>query len=521
MEIRMTSMIRAALTINKIYRCKVICIFIGFLPILCVAEDLKKNTRIKEKEYYLSPYISVKQEFTNNARLDESNVNGNLTQISPGIRWISNTGLIKGFVDYSLDATVDSEGKRHAYISNRLNAKAVAEVIEQFAFIDISGSMSTQPISAFGQPVVDSRLNNNSTEVKDFKISPYLMGHFENNFDYEARYSIRNIQSGSKIIGDSKIQKIKLNLESPDIGKYLKWSALASYEDSDFKLRRNISTTTFRGALIYGVTSQIEISLIAGVESTDQISINQESHSISGFGGQWHPSQQTKFSIFGEKRYFGNAHNIAFEHRTRKTVWRYTDIKGISDGSNNVSATSGRIFDLLDGFYTQIEADPVQRTQLVLAEIERLGLTSETQVFKDFFRSENTLQRSQNLSLIFLGQRSTLTLSAFRLSNKKLLGSINLTGDFEKNEEIRQKGLSFLLSHRLSPNTSFFTNLNKQQNIGNFPGLKNQLLSLKFGINENLSRRTNLGFQLNRSLIKNEKSRYGETSLIGIITHRF
>lgn len=496
-------------------------LFIVLLPIVSAAQEIEKSYEEKKRNYYFSPSISVRQEFTNNAKLDKSNKNGSLTQLIPGIRWIGNGANIKGFADYSLTASVDSEGVQRHYVRNRLNANAIVEVVEQLAFFDISGSISTQPISAFGNPIIDSRPNSNSAEVKNFQISPYIIGSVGDNFNYEARYSVQEIKSGAENIGNSQFQKIRMNLESPVSGKTFRWSALASYENSDFDYRRSISTGTLRGALIYGMTPQMVFSLIGGGESTDQISPKKETHSIIGLGAQWRPSQQTKISASGERRYFGNAHNIILEHNTGKILLRYTDIKGISNGLGGSSAISGSVFDLLNGFYTQIEPDPVLRTKLVLNEIERLGMTSETQVFKDFLRSTNTLKRTQRLSFIILGKRNTVTLSAYKVIDNKIDETLNTKDDFERNENISQKGLSLLMSHRLNFNTALFSNIDLRKNSGTSPGLKNTLLSVKLGINKNLSRRTNIGVQLNRSLVDQGIGRYGESSVMGTMTHRF
>ena len=110
---------------------------IGFLSTIGFAQNSVKNDDLNKNSYYFSPTVSILQEFTTNAKLDANNVNGYLTQISPGFRWIANSSKIKGFIDYSLDATADSDGIKKYYIKNRLNANVVLEAVEEFAFIDL------------------------------------------------------------------------------------------------------------------------------------------------------------------------------------------------------------------------------------------------------------------------------------------------------------------------------------------------------------------------------------------------
>lgn len=508
-------------TLLSRYQRSVIYIAICILPSVSAAQEDLTNEFERNRESYFSPRISIQQEFTNNTQLNSSNISGYLTQVSPGLLWISNTSRVKGFADYSLDAIFDSDGIKRNYINNRLNANAKLEIIEEIGFIDVLGSISKQPISAFGRFVNNSRVTDNSSEVINFQISPYIKGNLNNRMDYEARYSLKEIRSGAENISNLTTENIKLEFKSTAEGRSVRWSALASYANSDYKLRRNTTTGTLRGAVIYEMTPQTSFSLIAGAESTDEISPTRESHKILGLGAKWLPTERTQIAASVEKRYFGTAHNLAFEHTTGRTAWRFTDNKGISNGINNPSAEAGSVFDLLNGFYTQIETDPIRRTQLVLKEIERLGLTSDTLVFKDFLRSTSTLQRAQNLSLVLLGQRSTVTLSAFRLNNKRLAGSTSIGDDFEKNDQIIQHGLSLLVSHRLNTRTSIYTNLSTQRNIGAKQGLQNKFRTIKFGFNQNLSRRTNGSIQLNHYLSEQGTGKSAESSIMGIMTHRF
>ena len=114
-----------------------------------------------------------------------------------------------------------------------------------------------------------------------------------------------------------------------------------------------------------------------------------------------------------------------------------------------------------------------------------------------------------------------MTLSAYKVIDNKIDETLNTKDDFERNENISQKGLSLLMSHRLNFNTALFSNIDLRKNSGTSPGLKNTLLSVKLGINKNLSRRTNIGVQLNRSLVDQGIGRYGESSVMGTMTHRF
>ena len=142
--------IKKELVLKKINRHNSVFLILILLPICGHSQNTMNESYGDKKKYYFSPAISLSQELSNNANLDDSNKSGYFTKIIPSLRWIANTARVKGFADYSLTATMDSEGAKQHYVRNRLNANAEVEILDQFAFVDIAGSISTQPISAFG-----------------------------------------------------------------------------------------------------------------------------------------------------------------------------------------------------------------------------------------------------------------------------------------------------------------------------------------------------------------------------------
>ena len=492
---------------------------VWFLILPCTEAQEVINT--SERKNYFEPRISLQQNFTNNFNLDEKTTNGYISEISPGFTWIGNANRIKGFADYSLDVIFDSQKNQHRRVNNRFNGSAVVEAIEQIGFVDVYGSVSAQPTSAFGNSASNNRLSSNNIQVKSYKISPYFKGIFGNNIDYEMRYGFLNNSSNSKLDSDNTKKDILLKLEKSPTGQTIGWAALASHQAEEFASRRTITTSTLRGAVSYTFDNQLILSAVSGMEATDQLSPVRKTHSITGLGGKWRFSERTLFTANFERRYFGNSHEILFQHQAARTVWRYRDSKGISNGYGSGASTSGTVFDLLNVFYMQTEPDPVRRAQMVLIEVERLGLSSDTKIFQDYLRSTSTLQRVQGLSLAMMGLRSTVTFEAFRTANEKLEGSLASGDDFDLNNKIFQYGWNLVAAHRLTPLSTIFLNVSEQQSRGSNMGIKSKNRSLKLGFNTRLARKVNANFQIQRSLFDGNISSYGESSIIGTLTYRF
>lgn len=491
----------------------------GALPDASAAQEKAKPA---PRRSWLEPRVSVQHTVTSNVRRDATQISDQVTEVSPGLRWVGNTARIHGFADYSLRAShyVHTSGASH--IAHHLNARVSIEAVEQRLFVDVTGVVGLQPISAFGAPVDGSSANLNAAQTASFGLSPYLRGRLGSAAEYEARYRVQDTRTDSARRSDVRTQDWSLRVDNRQSGQLLGWAVEAVQEQADFSLGRSIDTGTLRTRLSYAVTPQWMLLAVAGVESTNQMSLARESHRISGVGVLWRPSERTRVLLEQENRYFGKAHNVLLEHRTARTLWRYSDTKGVSQGMGAQSASLGGLFDLLDGFYAQAEPDPILRAQRVQAEINRLGLSADLLVPSDFLRSTSTLQRVQQLSLALLGRRSMATLAVMQ-SDRRRFGLVTLLpgDDFDINTHIRQRGWSLTLAHRLTPQTAVQVGLIEQRSIGTAPGQETRVRSLALGLNTQLALRTSAALQLRRSVSDGRANPYSESALVLMLTHRF
>ena len=83
------------------------------------------------------------------------------------------------------------------------------------------------------------------------------------------------------------------------------------------------------------------------------------------------------------------------------------------------------------------------------------------------------------------------------------------------------RGVSLLLAHRLTPNTSIQASLDELRSVGTVPGLETRVRTLSLGLNTLLAPRTSGGLQVRRSLSDGPASPYSESAVVGTITHRF
>ncbi len=466
--------------------------------------------------------VTVGQTLSSNGNLSSTNSRSEMTtEVAPGVRAVFNTPRVQGFLDYSLSALYYAQGTSGNQFRNALNASAKVNAWDNRAFIDLSGVVSNQAISAFGPQSVNGRSDTNQSETASFRFTPYLRGSFAGDTDYEFRYSLATADTDTAARSDITDQSVSMRLGSRPAGQLLGWSFNASSGATNYSQGRDTESSSAQAGLIISPSSQVQVTLLAGVESNDIITFQKESYNTAGINVEWRPSPRTRVFVGVEDRYFGTGHNIALEHRTGQTVWRYTDTRGVVNNPLQAGAASlGSVFDLLDSLYSQIQPDPVLRAQLVQAELLRLGLPANALIFQNFLSSSATLDRVQRVSVALAGIRSVWTLSAFTSDSSRLDSIVTGGDDFDLNTDIKQQGWSLNYAHRLTPLSSVNAALTNQKSVGS-SGLNLRSTTVSLGLSTRLSRRTNGSVQLQRGNYNGSSGSYNNTAISGFITHRF
>lgn len=444
-----------------------------------------------------------------------------LLEAGPGVRAVMNTPRVQGFVDYSLSAQHRVQGTSGDELRHALQAAATVNAWDNRAFVDISGVVADASVSAFGTPAGSSLSDANRAQSANFRLSPYLRGDLGSVANYELRYSLQTSDTDAINRSDVTVQDIALRLNSRRTGQRLGWSLDASSQHVDYSLGRQSRSDSVVAGLLVSVTPQLLVTLRAGAESNDVITLNKESYSTGGVSVEWRPSSRTRLMASADDRYFGTGHNIAFEHRTGRTVWRYTDTRGVTNNPlEAASASLGTVYDMFDSMYASLEPDPVRRAQLVLAQLQLLGLQPNTQIFQSFLASSSTLEREQRLSVALSGVRSVVTFALGRSSIRRLGPATQLGDDFDLNADVRLQSWYVDYAHRLTPLTSYNLSLTGQRSDGS-AGLSQRVTSFAVGMSTRLAVRTDGMLRLQRSNHRNVTGSYGETQLAGFVTHRF
>ena len=484
------------------------------------------------REWSIKPRVTLTETLSDNVNVNRGN-NGKqsdlITEVSPGIRVEAKTAKLKAYLDYTLRGQFYAKESDNNRSQNSLNTFGTLEAIDKWFFVDFSGVIAQQTISAFGaQSASATTINNNSTETATYRISPYIRGQMGGLVDYLLRYNLSTTRSDASIVSDTNISEWVGQLRGSTPFQSLKWTIDASQQSTDYSQGRDTEAERIRAMLTYSVLPQLRFSLSGGQEKNNYASLNQETNSTNGYGFDWNPTERTQISGFKERRFFGDGHNFSFSHRLPRSSIRISDTRDVSVLPNQYTSTGlGTVYDLYYQIYSNIEPyasmDPAVKDAAVANAVNTMlaqsGVSPNTQVTSSFLSSRATVQRRQDLTLATFGARNSITFLANRSESQGVLASQSNIDAISQNTTIKQQGFGINLSHRLSE----ISNLNflgsRQESTGTGANtLKTTTTLYQVNLTTKLGTKTTGSLSARRSEFDSSTNPYTENALIGTVS---
>ena len=482
-------------------------------------------------EWKITPSISVTETATDNVdQVEKHRTSSLVTDIAPGINIVGTGDRVKLRFDYQMHNLYYTDDSSRNNIQNSLRAAGTLEALENWFFIDANASISQQNISAFRGSTysnVDTNNGNNTVETSTYRLSPYFKGTLGASTDYQLRYNLSQTSSDEGNTFNSSNRELVAKLAGVSRFAKLGWAIDASNQKADFDKGRDTEADLVRGVLTYQYDPQFRVSLIAGRESNDYASIDKKSHTITGAGFEWAPTDRTQLAASHEDRFFGGSDSISFTHRTSGTAWKYRQTKDVVTSTDQMSSTQGTYYSLLDSMLSSQITDPVQRAAFINAYLLSQGLSPNAQLQGGFMTTGVTLQKRQELSFALIGARNTVTFAATASETQDLskgLGTDLYAGmDYAYVNNVKQKGVSVNWSHKLTAISSLTGSASRLKSKGRGDSTLDTDENL-FTVNfvTKLGPQTNAGLGLRRIEVDGDgTTNYTENALIGTFSHRF
>lgn len=484
------------------------------------------TAKTPKRAWSIVPRIGVTETITDNIALEAANKKRDqITQIAPGIRIDGETARLKVHFDYGLQDSIHAQDSSRNQRINSLNSFGKLEVIEKWMFVDFSGMISQQSISAFGtQTTNDTSVNPNRTEASNFRIAPSVRGRIGDTAEYLLRYSRTSTASKSDRASDVMATELHGGLSSATHVEpsAIGWNLIGAQQRFEYQGGQTRESAKLNVSAAYRFDEQLLLRLGFGRESDDYSSVTKQSRTTNSLGLSWFPAPHTELTVQKEKRSFGNAHNLMFSHRTPLSTVRFSDIRDISVAPNQLTTVGlGSIYDLIFSQFASAFPDPIERAKQVDSFLQQTGLPANAQVVAGFLTSRVTVQRRQELAAVLIGKRNTLTLAATRSEQKSLGTTAGLvTDDFDQNSSIRQRGISVSWAYRLSPLSSLNVLGSWQDSVGS-SAMESSLKSLNINFSTRLSEKTTASLGTRRTISDSSTTPYRENAVTGALTAQF
>ncbi len=420
--------------------------------------------------FYITPTLGATATLTNNTNLSATDKQSDLIlSVSPGISIGGQSGRVRGFLNYALTGSYSARGEDSTNLYSTLSANANIEAVSNWMFVDVNASVSQQLISPFGTQSIDPNLNNrNSTQVRTVSVAPYVQGQIAGQVNYVGRAFYSYTDSGTSQASDSSVWGALLGFDGTTRWSRLSWGLDFTYREARFTDRRTEFDQLNVVSLNYAVTPELRVSARYNVETSNLASLDSETTTGWGGGLRWTPSPRTDLFLEYDQRFFGNSHLYGLNYRTPRTVWSISNRQGLSTGQTNFGrGNPGSPFELLFAQFATVEPDPVARAQLVNAFLQANGINPNTPLNPSYLPNNVVVERQQNASVAWLGQRSTVVFSIYQTQSESVLAaSINPDDQFSGGNALKWRGASATWSHRLTPRATLSVTGSGQRTSG-------------------------------------------------------
>jgi uncharacterized protein (PEP-CTERM system associated) len=414
--------------------------------------------------WQVKPSVEVRETWSDNPELrnDSDKRSQFITSVSPGLTVTNDTPRLQVSASYRLNAFAYSDERAgNQRMNSSLNANVRGNPIPDFLYFDASAGIAQTPVSAFG-PVSDSPYSgSNRSEVRSYRVSPYIMHQFGNFATTQLRYTHDLVDSDLGGYGRSKGDTVELAVNSGPSFKTLGWGLRLDRENLEDGIAPASINSSALASLQYSLTRQFSLTATGGYDKFDYETMGGGTKGASwSLGFSLEPSARTSLKMSAGRRYYGNSYFLAASHRSRNTVWSINYSDDVSTSRNNFllpSAVDTAV--MLNQMYQTNFPDPVQRAAFVEAYIRALGLPRSLPNPINYFSNRYSLQRQFNTSMAWRSSRTTAMVTLFKM-RRQALSLVEydsaLLGNSRQNlnDNTDQTGLSVNAGYRLSARTS-------------------------------------------------------------------
>ena len=313
----------------------------AFLTLACAPPASALDWRIE-------PTLDGSATYTDNAsQRDADPESAFILQATPGfIVRSEGSRRVQATLQYGLTGVARFDANDNTDLLQKLNGVGMAELVEDFLFIDGTAHISQELISLEGALTEAEISDENRATVGTYSVSPYVRKRLGSFANAEARYSASGAIFENDAAANSSVNAYSAALTSGTRFADLSWGLDYFYREAS---NRDYADSVFERAsatLGYALTRKFRIFGTVGDEWNDYVSLSESDGSFYSGGFGWSPNRRTSIEVAAGERYFGNTWNVSARHRTRTSNWNVTYSEDLNDITQFL-LTTGTVYDYL------------------------------------------------------------------------------------------------------------------------------------------------------------------------------
>lgn len=403
---------------------------------------------------HLKPRLFVRETYTDNVALapGDQKKSDFITEIAPGFRLTDKTARTELDIDYSLNNLFYARDDDRNTLNHQLQALGKFELVENLFFLDSQAQISQQAVSISGPIGADSSTNDNNRTFRSYSLSPYVKKRFARQATAEARYTFSQVSSNSQTsaISDSTGNRVSLDIESGPAFRELGWGVNFIDDRVEYEDFEDTKFQSLTGTARYRINNRVFAIGSLGYDKNDYFTTGDKPEGATySLGVDWRPSQRTSLTVSAGRRYFGSTYNLAFLHRTRRTVWDISYTEGIQTSRSQFIVPPG-------GLDRQQIEDSLKRSNPGLSDNELRQRTDD--IISQFGTNVQTnvvfIEKKWRGLFTFNLAKSDILLSAYdTVKDSETTQSVSIfnnSGDFSLSRVIKQSGVGARWNYRLT-----------------------------------------------------------------------
>jgi len=321
----------------------------SFVCILMCGVAMLFSTQLAAGDWEISPHISVKGTYTDNADLSSSDKkSGFYTQVTPGVAIKrEGAGRIQLNANYALSYTGNRPGSRGRSLAHSLGSNMQAELYKDVLFLDATAGAHLSSATSGGQRGGDSVGDvSNPIQTYTYSLSPYVKQHFGRYADILARYTFDQVLNSGTGGSDSYNNQLLISVNSGPHFTRFPWGVSYRYSETSNDNGANDSErTSINGNISYILNRKWRINLGGGKVDNNIQSSRSSTDSVTwNAGATWTPNSRTDMDFSYGRQMFGQNFTFNFNHRWRRAVWRASYNKTLTNSRTQQLAHGNQVF---------------------------------------------------------------------------------------------------------------------------------------------------------------------------------